>query len=125
MSEKNRKTMKPESEYLQLEKELRPFQSLMAKATETILDQEVSSYPIFIIHRQGVNIGIPLLEPGKGGNPWGINASTLEELATKKVIAMEKVDGFREVYKNPQDYFCLFVLREEGASFVFMPREAE
>ncbi len=115
--------MKPKTEYKQLEQEMQAYKPVMAKAAETILDQEVSSYPIFIVHRQEVNIGVPLVQAEGEEAPWSVNASTLEELATKKVIPMVKVDDFREVYKDPREYFCLFVIKDSGAEFIFLPRE--
>lgn len=115
--------MKSEAEYKKLEKDMQAYRPVLAKAAETILDQEVSAYPIFIVHRQGVNIGVPLVQAEGEEAPWSVNASTLEELATKKVIPMDKVDNFREVYKDPQEYFCLFVISDSGAEFVFLPRE--
>jgi hypothetical protein len=115
--------MRSEADYLKLEKELEPYKPLLAKAADTILDKDVSGFPIFIVHQQEeVSIGIPLVE-GEGDHPWSVNATTLEELATKKVIGMEKVDDFREIYKDPQAFFCLFVLQDGRADFVFMPRD--
>lgn len=115
--------MRSETEYLKLEKELVAYKTLLAQATETILDKDVSEYPIFIVHQQEeVNLGIPLVE-GDGDHPWSVNVSTLEELATKKVVGMDKVDDFRKIYKDPQAFFCLFVLQDNRADFVFIPRD--
>ena len=114
--------MKQDSTYTQFEKELKPYLPLLGKAADTILDQEVSSYPIFVLHQQMVDIGILLVEGGTEEMPWSVNATSLEELATKKIIGMDKLDDFRKVYKDPRDYLCLFVLSDAGASFVFTPR---
>ena len=111
-----------ESQYIQLEKELQPYKALFSQASDAILDQEISEYPIFVLHQQVVDIGVPLVEGGTEDMPWSVNASTLEELATKKVIGMEKVDDFRNIYNDPKTFFCLFVLSDSGANFVFMPR---
>lgn len=110
------------SKYYQLEEELKPFAEAMGKAADAILDQDVSNYPIFVVHQYEVDIGIPLLVKGPEGPGWSVNASTLEELATKKIIEMSRVDNFRKVYKNPEAYLCLFVLSELGANFIFIPR---
>ena len=109
--------------YAKLEKELAPQKAVMGKAADAILDQDVSSYPIFIIHQHIVDIGIPIVEREDQGPLWSINASTLEELATKKVIEPGKIDNFKQVYKSPQDFLCLFVLSDLGANFIFLPRE--
>ncbi len=108
--------------YLELEKELSPHFELMRKAAETVLDQDVSSYPIFVIHREGgIQLGIPLVtHSDEEGVPWSINLSTLEEFTTKKIIDIARVDRFQQVYKDPRDHFCLFLLKKEEANFVFL-----
>lgn len=113
--------MQDPNKYLKLEKILEPYNLIMGKAADTILDQEVSSYPIFVIPNKEVSLGVPLVE-GKDQKEVRIHASTLEELATKNIIAMEKVDRFRQVYKDPSDYLCLFVITEQQADFIFLPR---
>jgi hypothetical protein len=107
-----------------LETELKPYLPVISKAADTILDQDVSSYPIFIVHQMdAVDIGIALLShEAEDGPAWSVHASTLEELATKKVIEMNKVDNFREVYKDPRENLCHFVLSDLGANFMFISR---
>lgn len=110
------------AKYHQLEEEIKPYAALMGKVADSILDQDISSYPIFVVHQFELSLGIPLVERQEGGAKWSINASTLEELATKKVVEMSRVDSFRQVYKDPQDFLCLFVLSDLGANFIFVPR---
>lgn len=107
-----------------LETELKPYLPVIGKAADTILDQDVSSYPLFIVHQMDtVDIGILLLSHQADDGPeWSVNASTLEELATKKVVEMSKVDAFRQVYKDPRENLCLFVLSDLGANFMFISR---
>ncbi len=114
--------MTTEEKLFKLRADLQPYRSLLGQAADTVLEQDVSSYPIFVVHRQAVSIGLPVITRAVGGPEWSIHISTLEELATKRVIGMEKVDNFRQVYKNPEEFLCLFVLIEEGAQFVFIPR---
>ncbi len=115
-------SMNEESQYKAIEKALAPYQSLMEQAADTILDQEVSVYPIFIVHQLNVEIGVVLVQKEEGGAEWSIHASTLEELVTKQIIQMDKVDNFRQVYKDPRENLCLFTLSEMGATFIFLPR---
>ena len=110
------------SKYRQLEEELQPYTAMMGNAADAILDQDISNYPIFVIHQHQVDIGIPILVHKPEGPKWSVNASTLEELATKNVIEESRVDNFRKVYKNPEKHLCLFVLSELGANFIFIPR---
>ena len=106
----------------QLEKELQPLKMPLGIAADTIYNENVSNYPIFITHQQEVEIGIPVIEKEIHGGNWSVNASTLEELVAKNLVQMEKVEDFTEVFKPLKDYVCLFVLSELGATFVFLPR---
>jgi hypothetical protein len=110
--------------YSQLEKELAPYKSLMAKATDAILDQEVTKYPILVVHQHNVEIGIPLI-PEDQKSIWQIQASSLEEFVSKQIIDKKKIDSFTTIYKNPENHFCLFVLSELGAQFIFLARDNE
>ena len=115
--------MNAEATYNQLQTELKPYFKLLGDAAETILDQDISKYPIFVVHKfEELELGIPLLQRAEPQIGWSVQASTLEELATKRLIEMSKVDHFREVYKDPREYLCLFVLMDGGANFVFLPR---
>lgn len=114
--------MNTEEKYKQLQTELRPFYSKVIDAGKVILDQEVSKYPIFVVHKEIINIGVPIIKKDTI-NPWSINASTLEEFAVKRIINMDKVKSFQEAYKVPEKFFCFFVLNDLGSNFVFIPVE--
>jgi hypothetical protein len=105
-----------------LKEGLRPYRRLMAQASETIIRQDISSNPVFIAHQlHDVQIGIPLVEYKEGKTIWGVHASTLEELTAKGVIAPDKVEQFQSVFKNPERFFCIFLVDEKGGHFAFMP----
>lgn len=108
--------------FLRLEEQLKPYIKMMSQAADTVLVQEVSKYPIFVVHQQEVNIGIPLLDKEANKTPWSINASTLEEFVSKQIVFEEKVDEFRENYKSQEEYLCIFVLSELGAQFIYLPK---
>lgn len=114
--------MNTEISYNQLQQDLQPYLNLLGEAAETILDQDVSKYPIFVVHKfDELELGIPLLQRAEPSILWSVQASTLEELVAKRLVQIEKVDQFRSVYKDPRDYLCLFVLMDGGANFVFLP----
>ena len=108
--------------YKLLEGELLPYVKLLGKFADTILNQDVSEYPIFVAHQHTMEIGLPLIDREQTEGNWSLNASTLEEFAAKQVIEAEKVDEFKAVYKDPEEFVCLFVLSELGATFIFLPR---
>jgi len=96
----------------------------MHEAKVTIIDQGVSEYPIMIIHNQELSIGIPIAEKGKVKGNWSINASTLEEFISKRLIEENKIDSFKTIYKTRKKFICMFVLSELGADFIFLPDES-
>lgn len=108
--------------YEELRTQLQPHFKVMKKAAQTVLDQDVSSYPIFVVFQaEAVQLGIPLIAASEEkGIPWSINISTLEEFTAKKVVDIARVDRFQQVYKDPTAHFCLFLLKNEEANFVFL-----
>lgn len=114
--------MDNKASFKKIQRELKSYLPLFAKAEETILEQEISSFPIFVIHQAEVNIGINIADRESVKGEWSVNASTLEEFVTKQLIDVEKVDEFKVLYKNHQGELCLFVIVDSGASFVFMPQ---
>ncbi|MBK6544932.1 MAG: hypothetical protein IPO78_00440 [Saprospiraceae bacterium] len=112
----------PFEKYLQLEDDLRRYRKALNEAIEIMLDQEVSNYPIFIVHQQELEMGIKIIEAGEKTGIWSVHASSLEEFVVKSLIENDKVEEFIRVYKEHPDNFCLFVLSELGAKFIFYPR---
>lgn len=108
----------------EIEREIRQFIPILSKAADSVLDQEVSNYPIFIVHQGEIEVGISVIDPKKVASKWAINLSILEEFAAKQIIKSENIDNFREVYKDPQKHLCLFIISEIGANFIFIPRKS-
>ncbi len=108
-------------QFLALQQQLQPYKKILAQAADVILDENVSKYPIFIIHQQELHMGVSLIDAGDKFK-WSVNASTLEEFVTKELIFMDKARDFISTYKDPEINLCLFVLSELGAQFIFVPR---
>ena len=82
-----------------LEQELQPYKAILSKAADAVMNQEVSDYPIFVVHQQEVSMGIPLVDKDKSKGNWSVNVSSLEEFVTKQIVDNNKVDDFRKTYK--------------------------
>lgn len=104
-----------------LEDELQRYNGVFREVADTTINSDVSNYPIFIAHRKSVEIGIPLILKEQSGTFWSYHISTLEELVTKNIIQIEGLENFKQVYKDPLKFICLFVVEEKGATFVFYP----
>lgn len=106
-----------------IKKELYGARRIMEKASDEIFNQDISKYPIFVISHQDISIGIKLAGEGQIKGKWNLYISTLEEFSTKKLIRQERINEFRKIYKDPADYYCLFVIEDLGSKFVFIPIE--
>ena len=114
--------MSKTGKFIQLESELKSYRPFLQKAMDSILDQEISKYPVFVVHQHEVEIGVPVIDKDKVEGVWSVNASSLEEFVYKNIIEENKVEDFKKVYKPTDDFFCLFVLSELGANFIFLPK---
>ena len=104
-----------------VEQILKPFKEPMAQAADTIKAEDVSNYPIFVASQLPLELGIPLILKEQMPEGWSINASTLEEFHAKQIIAVEKINDFRALYKSHLNELCIFAMTEEGAKFIFIP----
>ena len=113
----------PEYKYLaQVDEALARYSQVIDAAIDTVLDQQVTDYPILVFQRVAeVELGVALIEDAKPGD-WGIRITTLEELAGKNLLLPERIEEFRKVFTNARQRYCLFVLSEEGVRFAFRPR---
>lgn len=112
--------MSEEKKFEDLHKELAPYKSVLEKASNIILEKEVSKYPIFVFHQHDIEVGIPIIEKEKAKGNWNVHASSLEEFSSKSLIQKEKVEEFISVYKEKDKHLCLFVISELGAKFIFL-----
>ena len=113
--------MSTAEQFIKLQEELLSYRPLISKASQKMLDEEVTKYPIFIAHQQELELGVTLISRDNDTYKWSIHASTLEEFNVKGLVPDDKIQEFMKVYKNPEDFYCVFVISELGAQFVFLP----
>lgn len=114
------KTLEQDSEVLgTLDVEIKKNKKRFLQTVKTIQDENVSNYPILVAYPSFTNVDIGLLI--NEGETLSFNATTLEELAMKKVVKMEKIDEFRKLYKEKKDTLCIFLLEKPAPQFIFIP----
>ena len=106
-----------------LQKSLAVHLKMMEKTAEAVLDQDISNYPIFLVSEITPALGISILTFDFEGKPFVMNITTLEELATKGVVDMEKVNDFKSVYNDHDHSYCLLIQEGEEARFIFLPKD--
>ena len=115
--------MENNTRYQKLQESLHSHIELLEKTAQAILDQDISNYPIFIVNDSSLAVGIGILEFDLEGKPFVVSVSTLEELATKQVVQMDKVNDFKAVYKKNKHTLCLLIPEENGGAFIFLPKK--
>ena len=78
-----------------------------------------SEYPIFPMCPVSQSIGQLLIEKSQLHNNWYYYASYLDEFIQRGLIENETV--FKEKYKNPDEFCCLFVIDEQFTNFIYIP----
>jgi len=111
---------KNESPLKSLETELILYSDSIKEVAEDIIE-ELSKYPIFIAHQHEARIGELIIDKEELATEWNIHASTLEEFVERGIVKAEKEEFFKQNYKDPNLYICVFVMVPEGANFVFYP----
>lgn len=91
----------------------------LKEASYLIRKKGFSEYPVFPVSKEDVPIGQLLYEKGKLENEWNYYASFMEEFAQRQLIAEEA--KFKEAYKDPDEYCCLFIVDREFTNFLFIP----
>jgi ribosomal protein S7 len=115
-------TQSKEEQLKMLQLELKNYKPALQQATDTVVEKGVSNYPIMVLHKAPVEIGIQLIDRELVAGNWSVNASTMEELMAKQIIQQAKVESFKSLYESHKEHICLFVVTEIGADFVFLPR---
>lgn len=116
---------KHKAELLELKQDLDFYREAIQEVASEVMKQDVSKYPIFIAHKEPINLGRPILKAEEFEAKWDISASLLEEFVAKDIIKENKVNDFREIFKDPEDHMCVFAVSRTGGQFVFFPYAGE
>jgi len=109
-----------------LNEDLALNKELLKQISEAIITNEVSRYPIFVAYRDDeLSIGKTVINKYEFNMNWHINVSHLEEFVNANIINEAMVEQFKEIYKDPKDFMCLFLIYDEEGSFVFKPYKKE
>jgi len=107
----------------ELKAQLQPHQALLTQTIQSVRDQDISNYPIFVVYQEEevLGLGLPVIAAAATKDQWAVNISTLEELVAKNVMAMENVERFSAVYKSNNSALCCLVSSEGQSQIVFIP----
>ena len=106
----------------QFGEDIHHYHQLMEEAFNGVIREDVSKYPVFIFHRQEVNVGLPIVDHHTHAGNWSVNISTLEEFYIKGLVTIEKVEEIKAKITGDRPQYCCLVLSGEKGSIVFIPR---
>ena len=78
-------------------------------------------FPIFPISKTEIPIGQLLIPKEPMHLEWNYNASFLNEFVQRELVAADKEEEFKNNYRDPDEFCCLFVVDNEFTSFVYIP----
>ena len=78
-------------------------------------------YPIFAIAKEPIPIGQLLFGQQPTSGVWSYYATFLDELVQRGIVDKDKEEAFKDSYKDPDEFCCLFVVDKEFTNFVFIP----
>lgn len=105
-----------------LHEDLDVSKNLLWTIKEQVQKSDISNYPIFVASAEVLDLGKLVIDKDQLGIHWYFFASHLEEFALKEIVAEEKIDAFRKVYREHANELCIFVVAQESGDFVFLPR---
>jgi hypothetical protein len=94
---------------------------VLKDASYQIRKRGFSDYPIFVVSKLILKIGSLLLGPTDLHNQWTYYASYLADFKARDLITEHQEPLFRDSYKDPEEFCCLFVIDGDFAKFVFIP----
>jgi hypothetical protein len=93
----------------------------LKEASYQIRKRGFSVNPIFVVSQTSVPMGQLLYGRDEFENIFDYKASMLEEFVQRNLVSEESVEHFKENYKNPDEFCCLFVMEGDFAGFIYMP----
>ena len=52
---------------------------------------------------------------------WNYYVTYVDEFVQRKIIQKDKLDLFKESYKDPEEFSCLFVIDGDFTNFIYIP----
>lgn len=105
----------------QLSEDLSVCREYLRQVSNAMRKGEVSKYPIFIAHREEIDLGVPIIHRSEMDLFWSFSASHLEDFVNKKIVLLEKVEDFKKAYRDPSTFMCIFMLDADEGNFIFLP----
>ncbi|MEQ9438750.1 MAG: hypothetical protein RIG62_06860 [Cyclobacteriaceae bacterium] len=95
----------------------------LKEASYQVRKRGFSEYPIFPISKSEIPVGNLLIGRGEMATNWYYYVTYLDEFIQRKLITNEA--EFKQAYKDPDEFCCLFVVDQDFTNFLFIPYPEE
>jgi hypothetical protein len=93
----------------------------LKEASYQIRKRGFSNYPIFPISKSDPGVVKLLIDKHNAAIAWNIHVTYLDEFIQRKLVDEKKQEDFKKVYKDPDEFCCLFVIDNDFTKFIFIP----
>lgn len=93
----------------------------LKEASYQIRKRGFSDYPIFPIGKETLPLGQLLIGKEELGINWNYYTTYLDEFVQRKIVDQDKIEVFKQAYKDPDEFCCLFVVDKDFTRFMFIP----
>lgn len=95
---------------------------LIQEASHQIRQRGFSSYPVFVVSPEKPAIGTLLIAANEmDNNVHFYAASMLEEFTQREIIGEDGEELFKQTYKDPSEFACIFMVDTNFTRFIFVP----
>lgn len=93
----------------------------LREASYQVRKRGFSDFPIFPISKTEIPVGQLLVGKREVATNWNYYITYADEFVQRKLIDEDKVEAFKESFKNPDEFCCLFVVDTEMTGFIYVP----
>lgn len=93
----------------------------LREAAYQVKKRGFSDFPIFPISKGPVPIGQLLVDKAEVATEWNYHITYIDEFLQLGIIEKDKQEEFETVFKDPDEFCCLFVIDGDFTRFVFIP----
>jgi hypothetical protein len=91
------------------------------EASSHIRKNGFSDFPIFPVSKGDLPVGQLLYSMAEMNLDWNYYASFLDEFVQRKLIDNDRIAAFKESYKDPDEYCCIFLVDARMTGFIYIP----
>ncbi len=91
----------------------------LKEASYQIRKRGFSEFPIFPICKSQQILGTLLINREEASTQWNYYATYLDEFIQRKLV--DKPEVFKDSYKDPDEFCCLFVVDQAFTNFLYIP----